>query len=81
MMRDADKHASPNAGWPEAAMAGGLGLRLAGPIAYDGVIHDKPWIGDGRTDAGAGDIRRALRRYVIACLSLWATAGAIAWAR
>ena len=80
MTRDAGKHASPNAGWPEAAMAGRLGLRLAGPIAYDGVIHDKPWIGDGRAEAGAADIRRALRRYVIACLSLWAAAGAIAWA-
>src|SRR3954470_18257573 len=39
--RDAGKHASPNAGWPEAAMAGALRLRLAGPIAYDGVIADK----------------------------------------
>lgn len=81
MLHDAGKHASPNAGWPEAAMAGALGLRLAGPIAYDGVVHDKPWIGDGRTDASAADIDRALRLYVLACLLLWLIAGGAAWAR
>ena len=80
MMCDASKHASPNAGWPEAAMAGAIGIRLAGPIAYDGVVHDKPWIGDGRVDAGAGDIRRALAVYRRACLLLWIMAGGIAWA-
>ena len=81
MFRDAGKHASPNAGWPEAAIAGALGLRLAGPIAYDGVMHAKPWIGDGRTNASAHDIRRALRLYVLACLLLWPIAGGLAWAR
>jgi len=81
LWRDSRNHASPNAGWPEAAMAGALGLRLAGPIAYDGVMHTKPWIGDGRTDAQAADIARALRLYVRACLLLWGIAGAVAWAR
>ncbi len=81
MLRDAGKHASPNAGWPEAAMAGALGLRLAGPIAYDGVVQAKPWIGDGRADAGAEDIRRGLTLYVRACGLLWLIAGGIAWAR
>jgi adenosylcobinamide-phosphate synthase len=81
MLRDAPRHASPNAGWPEAAMAGALGLRLAGPIAYDGVMHDKPWIGEGRAQAGAGDLRRALSIYRRACLLLWFVAGAAAWAR
>jgi adenosylcobinamide-phosphate synthase len=81
LWRDAGKHASPNAGWPEAAMAGALGLRLAGPIAYDGVMHDKPWIGDGRHDASGADIARALRLYVRACLLLWGIAGGIAWVR
>ncbi|MEI9926883.1 MAG: adenosylcobinamide-phosphate synthase CbiB [Sphingomonas sp.] len=80
MWRDAGKHASPNAGWPEAAMAGVLGLRLAGPVAYDGAMHDKPWIGEGRLDAGAADIRRALGVYVRACLLLWLIAGGVAWA-
>jgi adenosylcobinamide-phosphate synthase len=59
-------------------MAGALGLRLAGPVSYDGVMQDKPWIGDGRCDANAGDIRRALTVYRRACLSLWVLAGAAA---
>jgi adenosylcobinamide-phosphate synthase len=81
MLRDSAKHASPNAGWPEAAMAGALGVRLAGPIAYDGVMQDKTWIGDGRITADAADIRRALAIYTRACLLLWLIAGAVAWAR
>jgi len=82
MWRDARRHASPNAGWTEAAMAGALGLRLAGPIAYDGVMQDKEWIGEGRATATAGDIDRALRIYVGVCLLLWLTAGGVAiWAR
>jgi len=81
LWRDARRHSSPNAGWPEAAMAGALGLRLAGPVAYDGAMHDKPWIGDGRPDASAADIRRALRIHVRACALLWLIAGGMAWAR
>ena len=65
--RDAAKHHSPNAGWPEAAMAGALDLRLAGPRAYDGTMLDGHWIGDGRETACAEDIRTALRQYRIAC--------------
>ncbi|MGK2909548.1 MAG: adenosylcobinamide-phosphate synthase CbiB [Sphingobium sp.] len=78
--RDASNHASPNAGWPEAAMAGVLGLRLAGPIAYDGILLEKPWIGEGDRPAGARDIRRGLGIYARACLCLWLMAGGIAWA-
>lgn len=81
MWRDARNHASPNAGWTEAAMAGALGLRLAGPVSYDGEVHAKPWIGDGRADAGAADISRALNLYLRACALLWLIAGAAAWAR
>lgn len=70
LWRDHGRHASPNAGWPEAAMAGALGVRLAGPIRYDGVLHDKPWIGDGgETDAAS--IHAGLRIYRNACLMLW----------
>jgi len=79
--RDAGKHASPNAGWPEAAMAGALDLRLAGPTTYDGVTHLKPWIGRGRAQATAEDIRRGLQLYARACLLLWLIAGGIAWLR
>lgn len=80
MWRDARKHASPNAGWPEAAMAGALGLRLVGPITYDGVTHDKPWIGNGKLSATEQDIRRALRLYVQACAILWLITGIVTWA-
>ena len=81
LWRDSRRHASPNAGWTEAAMAGVLGVRLAGPVTYDGAVADKPWIGDGRTDLDARDIRRALFVYRRGCLLLWCLAGAVAWAR
>ncbi len=81
MWRDASRHASPNAGWPEAAMAGALGLRLGGPVTYDGVVHDKPWLGGGTAAARATDIGRALAIYLRACLCQWAIAGVFAWAR
>jgi adenosylcobinamide-phosphate synthase len=66
MVRDAGRHRSPNAGWPEAAMAGALGLSLAGPRRYDGRTVEDAWMGDGRADADQDDIRRALRLYLAA---------------
>jgi len=60
---DAPRHRSPNAGYPEAAMAGALGLSLAGPRIYDGVCVDDAVMGGGRWDATAADIRRALKLY------------------
>jgi adenosylcobinamide-phosphate synthase len=60
MRRDAPRHRSPNAGWPEAAMAAVLGLRLAGPRAYGGVVVADGWMGHGRAEVGAHDIRRAV---------------------
>lgn len=84
LWRDASRHASPNAGWPEAAMAGALGLRLAGPIAYDGILSDKLWIGEGDRPARTEDIWRGLGIYARACLCLWfmaaGIAGGAAWA-
>ena len=65
--RDAAKHRSPNAGWPEAAMAGALGLRLAGPRVYGETRVDDAWMGDGRPSATSADIRRALSLYRVAC--------------
>jgi adenosylcobinamide-phosphate synthase len=61
--RDAHRHRSPNAGYPEAAMAGALGLALAGPRSYGGVAVDDALMGDGRRAATAADIRAALRLY------------------
>ena len=63
MLRDASRHRSPNAGYPEAAMAGALGLSLAGPRVYGGVTIDDATMGDGRRDATAADIRQALMLY------------------
>jgi adenosylcobinamide-phosphate synthase len=68
MVRDARRHRSPNAGWPEAAMAGALGLRLAGPRRYGGRVVPDAWMGDGRAEAGPGDLRRALRLMLAAAL-------------
>ena len=65
--RDAPHHRSPNAGWPEAGMAGALGLMLAGPRIYGETLVDDAFMGDGRREAGAADIRRALRLYRRAC--------------
>ena len=68
MLRDARKHRSPNAGWPEGAMAGALGLALAGPRRYpEGVVAD-PWVGDGTAQVTIPDIARALSLYKLACL-------------
>jgi adenosylcobinamide-phosphate synthase len=61
--RDAALHRSPNAGWPEAAMAGALGLRLAGPRVYGETRVDDAFMGDGRATATAADIRRGLALY------------------
>ncbi|MFP4239028.1 MAG: adenosylcobinamide-phosphate synthase CbiB [Rhodosalinus sp.] len=70
MMRDARKHRSPNAGWPEAAMAGALQVRLSGPRAYGDVVTEEPWVNDGAPDPGPDQIVRGLalyRRAMILC--------------
>ncbi|MEL6234854.1 MAG: adenosylcobinamide-phosphate synthase CbiB [Pseudomonadota bacterium] len=61
MLRDARHHRSPNAGWPEAAMAAALGVRLSGPRSYGEGIRDEPWVNEGAPDPGAADLGRALR--------------------
>jgi adenosylcobinamide-phosphate synthase len=65
--RDASHHRSPNAGWPEAAMAGALGIRLSGPRVYDGVPVEERWVGEGRSQLTAKDVRAALKLYRTAC--------------
>ncbi len=61
--RDAPRHRSPNAGYPEAAIAGALGLALAGPRTYGGVLIDDAFMGEGRRAATVADIRAALALY------------------
>ena len=77
MWRDAPRHASPNAGWPEAAMAGALGVELGGAATYEGVMHERPLFGTGRRPE-ASDLARALQMYLEACALLWVLAMALA---
>jgi adenosylcobinamide-phosphate synthase len=76
--RDAAKHRSPNAGYPEAAMAGALDLSLAGPRAYGGVAVEDALMGNGSREAGATDIHRALALYRSADAILLAFVAALA---
>ena len=68
MLRDSRRHRSPNAGWPEAAMAGSLGVRLCGPRFYDGKLAAEPWLNGMGRDPASDDISRALEIYIRAML-------------
>lgn len=63
MVTDAPRHRSPNAGWPEAAVAAALGIRLSGPRHYEGTATTDPWLNETGRDPGAADISLALRLY------------------
>jgi len=63
MRRDAVMHNSPNAGWPEAAMAGALGLQFGGPRSYQGETLQLPTMGSGRAPTGEPDIQSGLSLY------------------
>ena len=78
VQRDAPHHRSPNAGYPEGAMGGALGLALAGPRRYGGVLVDDATMGAGQRDATAADIRAALALYRSADALLIAIAGLVA---
>jgi adenosylcobinamide-phosphate synthase len=79
MLADAGRHRSPNAGWPEAAMAGALGVALAGPRRYSGIIVADPFMNEGgRRDARPADIRQALRVYLGANVLFFAVIAAVA---
>jgi len=76
--RDARRHRSPNAGWPEAAMAGALGLKLGGPRIYSGSMVEDHWMGNGRAEVTPWDIQVALRLYRVACVIQAAAVAVIA---
>jgi adenosylcobinamide-phosphate synthase len=80
MMRDARQHRSVNAGWPEAAVAGALGIRLSGPRTYHGREAEEPWLNRDARDAGATDIVLGLRLYVRAMLVLAGLLAVLAFA-
>ena len=81
MWRDASLHRSPNAGWPEAAMAAGLGVRLSGPRVYDDHIAQEPWVNAEAPDPSAADLRLGLALYARAMATLAAglTGLALIW--
>ncbi|SFS68245.1 adenosylcobinamide-phosphate synthase [Sulfitobacter marinus] len=70
MLRDAGHHRSPNAGWPEAAMAGALNLRLSGPRIYGDTIANEPWVNAGAPDAHAGSVMMGLALYLRTMVAL-----------
>jgi len=72
-LRDGRKHASPNAGYPEAATAGALGVRLGGPSVYGGVVVEKPWIGEEYRPL---DYETAARAITLALFTAWCAFGA-----
>ena len=78
LRRDAARHRSPNAGYPEAAIAGALDLSLAGPRVYGGIRVEDAFMGDGRREATVKDIRRALALYRTADAILVALVAALA---
>jgi len=78
-VRDGRKHASPNSGYPEAAVAGALGLRLGGPGAYGGLILDKPTIGDGLRDFDKKCIEKSIR--LMYCATTFGVLTAVFWAQ
>lgn len=80
MLRDAGRHLSPNAGWPESAMAGVLGVTLGGGARYDGEWIARQTLGSGPRP-GPIELERALQVYRRACLLLWVWVGAFAWLR
>jgi adenosylcobinamide-phosphate synthase len=63
MVRDGSHHRSINAGWPEAAMAGALGVRLSGPRIYHGSVAEEPWLNAEARDPSAADIAQGLQLY------------------
>ena len=81
MLRDAAKHRSMNAGWPEGAVAGALDIALAGPRRYHKIITEDPWLGDGTARIGVKEIRNMLYLYVTAALINGAWVAALAVVR
>lgn len=72
------KHASPNSAHSEAFVAGALGLKLAGPVSYDGEIYEKPWLGNGSPEAEAKHIAQVQRLiFLAATLSVLGFLGAL----
>jgi adenosylcobinamide-phosphate synthase len=70
----AKKHPSPNAGWPESAMAGALNISLGGPSNYNNMLHKKEWIGDGSQDPSYNDIKNSVKMLYSVSITIFFTA-------
>ncbi|TQS72904.1 cobalamin biosynthesis protein CobD [Rhodobacteraceae bacterium] len=70
MWRDGGHHRSPNAGWPEAALAYGLSVRLSGPRVYHGQMAAEPYVNESAVDPQADDLARGLRLYMRVMVAL-----------
>lgn len=81
MQSDARSHRSPNAGWPEAAMAGALAIRLSGPRIYADRVAEEPWLNGTAPDPTPADLARglALYRRAMAGMALAIGLGALFW--
>lgn len=79
MRRDARHHRSPNAGWPEAAMAGALGVRVSGPRVYADRAAEEPYVNATARDPVPSDIRRGLWIYMRATLALGILLAGLFW--
>ena len=79
MVKDAPRHRSPNAGWPESAVASALGIRLSGPRLYNGVASSDPWLNKAGRDPGPQDITAALQLYrrLLSVVSLLLLSGTV----
>lgn len=77
-LRDSGLHRSPNAGWPEAAMAGGANIALGGPRIYPEETVQQAYLNSsGKRDLGVKDITHAIQIFTLACFSLWFFTGVL----
>lgn len=67
-IRDAKKNESPNAGYPEAAVAGALDIRIGGPSVYHGKIKEKSYIGNKGREIEENDIKKTLNMMIVSVL-------------
>ncbi|MEO0909580.1 MAG: adenosylcobinamide-phosphate synthase CbiB [Pseudomonadota bacterium] len=78
-LRDSALHRSPNAGWPEAAMAGGANIALGGPRIYQNEIVQQAYLnGAGKRLLNASDIRETVDIFSMACFTIWVIIGVLA---
>ncbi|MGV8146951.1 MAG: adenosylcobinamide-phosphate synthase CbiB [Alkaliphilus sp.] len=79
VFKDAKKHASPNAGYPECAVAGALNIQLGGANYYHGKLYDKASLGESKREIERGDIKKTQKMMIIATLFAIAVMSMFSW--